>query len=437
MEETKTNLFEGSPVTDPETQKRIEQKVNELIESNATIVQIRNYIENKSMEDIEKRKWGIFLKSGLPSFIVLIVSFFFDVGTVPILGNVADGLAKMIYQPEQIIEAQESVAVHAVTLWWFPLITYVLFMFFGWIAHRELKREIESAVTSERMIDYIIEKYTGIVDGIGTALPLLGAAILLISIKLGPTIFLGFSVPFEIKAIVILAMAKLFGGVFESLGLEYQAIVQKTSVIEQEYYHGLQEKMQIDLLTEIKESNERLFTKALAGGDRAASGFTKEDLQKMSDLVKNTTELNAVFTKNIVEFKNAAAGLTGVKIFDAEFSKQIESAAGSLKTIAHAVENSSKDVLATIKSLADTLVMATDGIKQSADYSKDYTVTLKESLESIRNIVAEINNIKLPDEKIMKELQMTAHFLNETINNLKDAAASKSLENLVYLAGKR
>jgi hypothetical protein len=55
----------------------------------------------------------------------------------------------------------------------------------------------------------------------------------------------------------------------------------------------------------------------------------------------------------------------------------------------------------------------------------------------MRNLMMEMNNIKYPDQNLLKELQITSHMLTETANSLKDAQAIKGLDNLAYLAGKR
>ena len=62
---------------------------------------------------------------------------------------------------------------------------------------------------------------------------------------------------------------------------------------------------------------------------------------------------------------------------------------------------------------------------------------MKKNLEAMRNLMSEMNNIKYPDESVLKELQITAHMLTETANALKDTQAIKGLDNLAYLAGKR
>jgi len=69
--------------------------------------------------------------------------------------------------------------------------------------------------------------------------------------------------------------------------------------------------------------------------------------------------------------------------------------------------------------------------------STEYSNVLKDNFETVRKLVADISSVKMPEEKVLKELQITAHFLSETMNNMKESNAVKSLENLVYLAGKR
>jgi hypothetical protein len=55
----------------------------------------------------------------------------------------------------------------------------------------------------------------------------------------------------------------------------------------------------------------------------------------------------------------------------------------------------------------------------------------------MRNLLTELSNVKYPDEGLLKELQITAHMLTETVNSFKDTNAIKGLDNLAYLAGKR
>jgi methyl-accepting chemotaxis protein len=116
-------------------------------------------------------------------------------------------------------------------------------------------------------------------------------------------------------------------------------------------------------------------------------------------------------------------------------------------------ENTLKEIQRTSQSLTDTMNSLKDStaitnldnlvsrtiptVSDIVHKSTEYSNILKQNMESVSRIVTEINNIKLPEEKILKELQITAHFISETINNMKDTNAMKSLDNLVYIAGKR
>ena len=95
--------------------------------------------------------------------------------------------------------------------------------------------EIKRNPASET-IDRVISSYTSIIDSISTALPLLGAALLLISIKFGEEVFLGLSVPFEIKAFIILALGKLFEPVLDQLGVEFQNIATHVSDLKRKIF---------------------------------------------------------------------------------------------------------------------------------------------------------------------------------------------------------
>ena len=204
-------------------------------------------------------------------------------------------------------------------------------------------REVQINGASEASITRIIDRYSGIVDGIGTALPLLGAAILLISIEKGPAIFLGFAVPFEIKSIIILAIAKLFDSVFDALALKYQEVQEEIKNAERVYYFQKQSVMQNSIL-------ERMIPKNYTQGPlEIRSSVSEEHLNKIYETMRSMEQM---------------------------------------------------------------------GI-------------------SIKNLIGEINNLKLPDEKILRELENTSKIISETTGSLKDSNVLKSLDNLVYISGKR
>lgn len=337
----------------------------------------------------------------IPSLILLILSIFIDISAVPIFGEVAKNIASWIFPGVSLLNQ----GVVPIQFWWMPFLFYIIFVLNAYLCNSALKKEILQKGASENSIDRIIDKYSGVVDGIGTALPLLGAAILLVSIKEGPTIFLGFSVPFEIKAIVILAIAKLFESVFSAQAVKYQEIQHEVSKVEREYFAQQGKSELKHIASDLKEITKKTFA-AIQG--QGGPNLSKEQLDMIYNVVKTTEELNEKFTQNLIKFRNAADELSKVKLVDHQLMEDF-------------------------KHVADTMTNVVTTVQKSSDYS----ATIKDNMNSVRQIVTEINNVKLPEEKVLKELQVTAHFIGETIKNLNDSSAIKGLDNLAYLAGKR
>jgi hypothetical protein len=384
------------------TDDEIQGKIRTVKENHSELIQINTYIVKQHLKQIDREGSIDVLRSALPSFLLLLFSLVVDVSYVPFLGRVANNFASWAFPgsslTNQVVEPKQ--------FWWLPFAAYILFILFAYLSNRNLKKQIATKGPAEDIISRIIESYSGLVDAIATALPLLGAAILLISIKEGPTIFLGFSVPFEVKSILILAIGKLFGSVFEVQGLQFQAITEEISKFETEYEFYNQSANQDSLLEGLKEANRELITSlATSGGIKQIS---KEEAEQILNIIKFSQGVNDQFVKSIVTLKNTVAELSNIKVFDPELVKQINTSLNTLTNVASIVQKTT-----------------------------EYSATLKTNMDAIHKIGSEINNIKLPDEKVLGELQKTSHLLIETINNLKDSNALKSLENLVYLAGKR
>jgi hypothetical protein len=369
--------------------------------SNDELSEIRNYIVDRKIAEIENEGFATLFKAAIPSFILLILSFFIDVSSVPFLGNVANNLAKWLFPGTELL----NTGVTPIQFWWLPVISYLVFIFCAFVSNKSLKKEIALRGASEGGISRIIDRYSGIVDAIGTALPLLGAAILLLSIKEGPTIFLGFSVPFEIKSIVVLAMAKLFDAVFDAQALKYQEIQEEVRKVESEYFFKQEESLQKAILNELVELKRGGLG---ASSNGAVKEISKDQLEAMYKVLKGINDENQRFATNLDHMKKSVAELHSVKLIDPQTMSDVQKVSEALALVATTVNKSTEN-----------------------------SAAIRENMESIRKIVSEINNIKLPDEKVLKELQVTSHFLNETITNMKDSAAAKSLENLTYLAGKR
>jgi len=109
-------------------------------------------------------------------------------------------------------------------LWYYPVLVFIVFIvFLMWVKNTLDKRYYENKLTKND-VTKLIDKYSGVVDGIGTALPLIGAAIILYTVGLGSDtqeLFLHFAIPFEIKSLFILAIAKLIESAFDDMEIQY------------------------------------------------------------------------------------------------------------------------------------------------------------------------------------------------------------------------
>jgi hypothetical protein len=377
----------------------MEAKISKIKKGFSEIVEIRKYLVEKNLNRISKAGTKDVLQALIPSIIVLFLSLFIDVAHVPVLGDVAQNMFKGFFKIELI-------GVQAFQFWWLPFAAFALFMVFAWTSNLSLKKQITLKGPSSEIITRIVDNYSGLVDSIATAMPLLGAAILLLSTQLGKDVFLGFSVPFEIKSIVILAIGKLFGSVFETQGLQYQAITEDVKEIEEEYTFYNAYISQDRLIESIKSTNEQLLL-GLSGAGTVKS-ISLADAQMIFEHIKLTKQLNDEHTKNLISFKNTVAEFGQIKLFDASFVNQMNDVINNINNTAAVVKK-----------------------------TQEYTDIMKANFETMKGFSATLSSVKLPDNASLVELQKTAAMLNETANNLKDSSALKSLENLVYLAGKR
>jgi hypothetical protein len=184
---------------------------------------------------INNIRFSIVIKPAIISLVALFLSFFLDLSTVPILGNITVKLAQILFPKWQPIT--ESFTPYS--FWWLPVIVYLFYVLLGFAAFNKLKKEVKRTPITET-IDKIVSAYTTIIDSVSMAFPLIGAALLLISIKLGEEVFLGLSVPFEVKALIVLALGKLFEPALDQLGLEFQSVVNQVADMRDKYYSKLQ-----------------------------------------------------------------------------------------------------------------------------------------------------------------------------------------------------
>jgi hypothetical protein len=262
-------------------------------------------LEQYSKTAIDNIKFTLIVKPAIISFVALIISFFLDLSSVPILGDITIRIAQSLFPAWQ----PDANMISPYSFWWLPVVVYALFIFLSFLAYNKLRLEIVRTPASET-IDRVISSYTSIIDSISTALPLIGAAILLISIQLGEEVFLGLSVPFEVKALIVLALGKLFEPVLDQLGVEFQNVVNHVSDIKERYFSRIQ----------IENSKNLLKQMSSGSGPGRGTEMTLNDLESYKNVLEQTARLSELVQRNfttihsVLEKINSIQGITPEKI---------------------------------------------------------------------------------------------------------------------------
>jgi hypothetical protein len=272
-------------------------------------------LDSYTRSAVTRIKFNTILKPAIISLIALIISFFIDVASVPIFGEVTFDLARSLFpgwQPP--VDTFEPYS-----FWWLPVAVYALFMFISFLAYNRLKLEIIRTPATET-IDRIIEASTSVIDSISTALPLIGAAILLVSIKLGEEIFLGLSVPFEIKALIILAIGKLFQPVLDQLGVDFQNVVNHVKDIRDKYFSRIQIESSKSLIKQFNQSG-------IGGGGGAV---TVQDMEKYKAVVTESARMSEIIHKNFAAVTVMMEKVNSLQHISSDKIQQLSALANSI-----------------------------------------------------------------------------------------------------------
>ena len=271
-------------------------------------------LDSYTRSAVTRIRFNTVIKPAIISFIAVFISFFIDVANVPILGEVTFDLARSLFPgwqpPVDVFEPY--------SFWWLPIAVYALFIFIAYLAYNRLKLEIIRTPASET-IDRIIEASTSVIDSISTALPLIGAAILLVSIKLGEEIFLGLSVPFEIKALIILAIGKLFQPVLDQLGVDFQNVVNHVKDIRDKYFSRIQIESSKSLIKQFNQS-----------GMGSSATVSIQDLEKYKAIVNESARLSEIVHKNFTAVTAMMEKVNSVQQISSDKIQQLNTLANSI-----------------------------------------------------------------------------------------------------------
>ena len=271
-------------------------------------------LDSYTRSAVTRIRFNTVIKPAIISFIAVFISFFIDVASVPFLGEVTFDLARSLFPgwqpPVDVFEPY--------SFWWLPIAVYALFIFISYLAYNRLKLEIIRTPASET-IDRIIEASTSVIDSISTALPLIGAAILLVSIKLGEEIFLGLSVPFEIKALIILAIGKLFQPVLDQLGVDFQNVVNHVKDIRDKYFSRIQIESSKSLIKQFNQS-----------GMGSSAAVSIQDLEKYKAIVNESARLSEIVHKNFTAVTAMMEKVNSVQQISSDKIQQLNTLANSI-----------------------------------------------------------------------------------------------------------
>ena len=270
-------------------------------------------LESYSQAAVDNIKFSLIIKPAIISFVALIISFFLDISYVPLLGNISVKIATELFPAWKPSEAM----IAPYSFWWLPVFVYLLFLLLSYLAYSKLKVEIVRTPVSET-IDRIITSYTTVVDSISTALPLIGAAILLISIKLGEDVFLGLSVPFEVKALIVLAIGKLFEPVLDQLCVDFQNVVNHVKDIKDRYFSRLQLE------------NSRNILKQISGQEFKSPELTLKDIEQYKNLLESTNQLSEKILNNFTILQSVIEKINNSQNISTEKVEELKSLAESI-----------------------------------------------------------------------------------------------------------
>lgn len=300
------------------------QAFNESNNSRNVDFEINKLISTLKERELKNISYLYILKPAVISFAALIFSIFLDISTVPVLGNITIDIAKSLYPGWEPLNE----GIVALKFWWLPIISYGLFMLIAFKAYNDSFETIKTT-TSSGSIEKIVSSSMSLVDGIATALPLIGAAILLVSIKMGPEIFLGISVPFEIKALIVLALAKLFEPVLDHIDGGFQKIIDKANDLKDHYYPHKQFEEIKQLTIYLKEREQFVAAAAVKLSPDELSTY-KDNLKEVQtisfDTYQNFKAINQVLERMKLLLDGNREHLTNLD----ELSKSIDTMAVNL-----------------------------------------------------------------------------------------------------------
>jgi len=138
---------------------------------------------------------------------------------------------------------------------------------------------------------------------------------------LGEEVFLGISVPFEIKALILLAIGKLFEPALDQLGVEFQSVVNHVQDLRDKYFSRIQVENSRNLMKQLNQGN--------AGG-LSKPQMSVQEMTKYNDLVEHTVRLSDVMLKNFTSIQSIMDKLNTSQQISSDKIQQLHALATSI-----------------------------------------------------------------------------------------------------------
>ena len=137
--------------------------------------------------------------------------------------------------------------------------------------------------------------------------------------------FLGLSVPFEVKALIVLALGKLFEPVLDQLGLEFQNVVNHVTDMRDKYYSKLQLRNTQSIIKQlsIQQSNS-------AAGKLPE--LSLKDLEAYKNVLVQTSQMSKELLNNFNSIHALLEKINGMQNISAEKVEELKTLANSIST---------------------------------------------------------------------------------------------------------
>ena len=134
---------------------------------------------------------------------------------------------------------------------------------------------------------------------------------------------MGLSVPFEVKALIVLALGKLFEPVMDQLGVEFQSVVNHVSDIRDKYFSRIQVENSKNILRQLNQSGT---------GTGGGTQLSLADVEKFKLLVEQSAKLSEIMNRNFTSISALAEKINQIEGVSSQKITELNSLANALKS---------------------------------------------------------------------------------------------------------